>query len=446
MENYTVSIEEMSSISKKLTFEIPYETFSQELDKKFDELKKTVTLKGFRKGKAPMNVIKKTFTDSVKEEVAEKLINSSYTNAISKNNLKPVSYPNISELKINLNEPISFEATIEIVPSIEVNVDDYSNLNIETFATTVNEEEVNNVVNSFLESKAQMKTLDINRATISGDFVNVDLQGFYDGVAKEDLKAISYITELGNDKGLVKELDDAIIGMTPGEEKDVDVKFADNYHSSEYASKNVKFNIKLNSIQERIVPVLTDEFVKELSQAAKDINTKDDYLKMIKENIEANKINAKDSDIRVKISEKLIDGKTFEVPEIEVQRKIPEIKDRAVKSTFSYYAQLPQYKDEIENFIKQNAEEFKKSAINEIRLSYILRSIAKSNNLNVVESEIQVEIEKTAKALNLTVEKFKADYSESFIREVVEMSLLEQKAFNFVKDKAIITEKQQSKE
>lgn len=438
MQNYRV--EDVNGISKKIFFEIPYEEFSKELENTLASISKTASLKGFRKGKAPKEFIRKTYGDSIKEEVTEKIININYSQAIKNDNIKTVSYPVISSLKINENGPITFEALIEVLPSVEVNESEFRGLKIDAINANVKEEEIDETIKSFLESRAQTKTVEADRAVVKGDYVNVDLIGFIDGVEKEDLKAISYITNIGTDKGLLKDLDEAILGMKPNEEKKVTVIFPEDYHSKDYASKEVLFNVKLNSLQERVVPELSDELLKEVFKNSPKIQNKEDYLTLLRENLKTNKENEKQTDIRVKISELLLKDRNFDVPNAEIERKVPEIRERAIKNTFGYYANAPEYKVEIDNFLKENEEGFKKVSINELKLSYILRAIAKQQNFSATNEEIEAELLKTAKALNMTLDKFKVDYSESLAREVIELSILEQKAFKFVIDEAIITE------
>jgi len=441
MQNYTTKIEELSSISKKIFFEIPYDNFLQELDKKFENIKKTVSLKGFRKGKAPLSVVKKTFSIAAKQELIEDLINLAYNNAISSNDLKPIAQPSISGLKFEDDKPIEFQAIIELTPEIDLSKINYLGLNIEAISTNVTDEELNSMVASFLDSKAITKTIDTDKALEINDLVNIDIAGFENNVEKADLSAKSYIYTIGKEPGLIKELDTALHGMKAGEEKTVEVNFSNDYNIQEYAGKNIIFKLKVNSLQEKIIPELNDSLISETFQNNDKINDKDSYLSFLKESIKYNKEAAKQSDIRTKLIDELIKDQNFEVPNIEVERKLPEIKERAVTNTFSYYKNMPEYKDEIAKFIQNNEAQFRKSAINELRLSYILRSIAKHNNLTVVNSEIEEEFIKTAKAFNLSVEKFKEQYSETLAKEFIETSILEQKAFKFVIDKAIINEK-----
>jgi len=441
MQNYITKIEEVSSISKKMIFKIPYENFLEELDKKIENLRKTVALKGFRKGKAPLSVVKKTFNEAAKQEVIENLINSSYTEALKVNNLKPLSYPTISNLKFEDNNEIEFEALVEFAPELKVDEASYLNLNIDTISSIVTDEDVNSMVSSFLESKAITKTIDIDKQVETNDWLNIDIEGFENNIEKEDLTARSYIYKVGTDKGLIKELDNALLGMKLNEEKEVEVNFKQDYGIKEYAGKNIVFKLKINSFQERIVPELSDELIKETFQSSDKINNIEEYLNSLKESIKYNKEMAKQSDIRTKIIEELLKDKDIEIPNSEIQKKLPEIKERAVSNTFSYYKNMPEYKDEIDKFINTNEDHFKQSAINELKLSYILRAIAKQNNLTVASSEIEEEFIKTAKAFNLTVDKFKQEYSETLAKEFIETSIIEQKAFKFIIDKAIINEK-----
>ncbi|MCX6112943.1 MAG: trigger factor, partial [Proteobacteria bacterium] len=283
MENLSIKLEDVSSISKKITVEVPYSRVKKEMEKVLERVSQGAVIKGFRKGKAPKAVIEKQYADNIRYDVTENLINESYAYALKEHKLEPVSYPNISDVVLKDNEPFKYEAIIEIKPQVEPK--DYTDIKIEAINTEPTQDDIDKIVLSLLESKAEMKPIIEDRPVMDGDWVDVDFEGDIDGVKQKSLSIKSYVCQIGDKSGLLEDLSKGIKGMRPGEEKTIKSTYAADYYSEELRGKVVDFKVKLNKLLDRVLPELTEEFVKESKLAG----SKDEFLNNIKENLKRRK-------------------------------------------------------------------------------------------------------------------------------------------------------------
>lgn len=436
MESLNVKLEDLSSISKKITVEVPSAMVKKEFDKALERVSKTAVIKGFRKGKAPKTVIEKQYADTIRYDVTENLINESYHYVLKKHNLEPVGYPNISDVVLKDDEPFTYEAVIEFRPQIEPK--SYTDIKVEGLTTEPTEEEIDKIVASFLESKAEMKTLEEQRPVVDGDWVDVDFEGEIDGVKQKSLSIKAYVCKIGDKNGLLEDLSKGIKGMRAGEEKNIVSKYNDDYYSEELRGKEVHFSVKLNKILDRILPVLTEELVKEAKLAA----SKDEFLNNIKENLRKRKEEVRNNSVRTQIVEHLLDNNKFDVPNVEVERKLPEIRERAVRNIFGYQApNLPEA--QMKEILDKHEGDFKKAAENDVRLSYIMEAIAKKENISTTPEELTKEMEGAAEAMKMTVADLKTKYGAKNLEYGLSNSIIERKTFDYLHEKAKITEKKE---
>jgi trigger factor len=438
MENVNVVLEDINSTSKKLTVEVPYSSVQVEMEKAIERVSKTISIKGFRKGKVPRNVIEKQYADDIRNDVAEHLINESYSYIVKKHNLDPVAYPNISDVVLNDNEPLKYQAVVEVKPIFEPK--GYLEMKLEEIRVEPTEEEIEKVAMSFLESKAEMKDLPSDRPAFDGDWVNIDLDGEVDGVKKDNLTVKSYLCQVGEKANIMEEISQGLKGMKPGDEKNITVKYNNDYHVEDLKGKDVNFKVKLNKTMERIIPELTDELVKE----AKFAESKAVFLENLKNNIRMRKEDARWSDLRHQAMEILLDNNKFDVPNAELERKVPEVRERAVRNIFGPQANKLPEKD-IKEVLSKHEAEIKKAAEDEVRLFYILEAIAQKENITANTDEIQQELKLAGQAMKMSTDELRKKYGAKNIENAMTNSIIERKTFNYLYDKAKITPRKETK-
>ena len=439
MQDLNVKMENVSEISKKFKVEIPFETVKKETEATLEKLNKTAVIKGYRRGKAPKEVVEKAYANAIKEEVAELLINKAYAQILKDNKIEPAGYPQITNVKFNEGEPFTFEAVVEIRPAFEVK--DYKGLEVEAFPTEPTDEDIENIVNGFLESRADMKTLIEQRPISDGDWMDMDLEGYVDGKKKDDLSIKAYVCKLGDKNMLLETISNGMKGMKTGDEKEITHQYPQDYYAEELKGKETMFKVRLNKILERIIPVLTDELVKEASLG----ESREHFLNNIRDNIKKRKEEARMSGIRRQIIDKLLEKNKFSVPASEVERKLPEIEQRALHNIFGYQSDKVPEKQRRE-VLDKHKDELKKACEDDVRLSYILDAIAQKESITPTDDEIAKEIEDAAKSMSLTVDKLKEKYGEKNIERAVVGTLTERKTFDYLSEQATIKEKKEKKE
>jgi trigger factor len=438
MENVNVVFEDINKTSKKLMVEVPYSSVKAEMEKAVERLSKTAAIKGFRKGKVPKNVIEKQYASDIRNDVAEHLVNESYAYIIKKHNLDPVSYPNISDVVLKDNEALKYQAIVELKPVFEPK--GYLDMKLEEIRVEPTEEEIEKVAMSFLETKAEMKDLPADRPAVDGDWVNIDLEGEIDGIKKENLSAKSYLCQVGENTSVMEEISKGLKGMKPGDEKNISIKYDNDYHVEDLKGKEVNFKVKLNKTMEKIIPELTDELVKE----AKFAESKDVFLENIKTNIKMRKEDARWSDLRHQTMQILLDENKFDVSNAEIERKLPEVRERAIRNIFGPQAnKMPE--KQIHEVLAKHESDIKKAAEDEVRLFYILESIAKKENISADKAEIEKELALASQAMKMSTDELKKKYGAENIENAMTNSIIERKTFNYLYDKAKITPRKETK-
>ena len=241
-----IKVESLSTVKKKMSFEIPADRVATEFDKVFDEIRKKASIKGFRKGKVPRSLIEKHYSDVMEQDVVKNLVNDSYFKALADEKIYPVSYPVIDNEDLKKGEPFRYSAVIEVFP--EIVVKDFAGLEVSRGKYLFNEEDINRRIEEMRESLAQLKPVADGRPAVRGDFVTFDFEGFVDGVPFENGKGEDYQLELGSGR-FIPGFEDQVCGMKVGEEGEIKVTFPQDYGKAELAGKEALFTIKIKEIK-----------------------------------------------------------------------------------------------------------------------------------------------------------------------------------------------------
>jgi len=274
-----ITVEEISSIKKKISVEIPIEQVTGEVESLYREVGKQAKIKGFRPGKIPRDILERYFKDYVKAEAIQKLIQETYPAALSEKDLHPVSPPVIDPGDLEKGKPFNYSATIEVKP--EIKIDGYIGLNIEGKKESAKDEEVEGRLKGLQDLHAQLKTVTEPRAVRSGDHVLIDYTAMMDNKPSEEGKATDFNVEVGAGR-FIPALEEKMIGLNPDEEKEIAVPFPEDYGYKKWAGKTVSFLVKVKEVKEKILPLLDDEFAKDLG----DYSSLEDLKTKLKEGIE----------------------------------------------------------------------------------------------------------------------------------------------------------------
>ena len=422
-----VDVAHVSDIEKRLTVIVPQETVASQFEQAYKELKKNVRLKGFRPGKAPQALLEKYFKAQVEEDVISKIVQDSYPRAIDEAKTAPVSQPKIENAGIERGKEFSYTAVFEVKP--EIAPQGYEGLELEREKiATGGEEELATALEGLRSTYATLKDIE-GRALAKGDFGIFDLDAVcegkpYGGGAQKDffLEAsdTSYLP------GFLAQVE----GMQAGDERSFSLQLPGDFANKEYAGKQVELKVALKGIKERVLPVLDDEFARDLSQK---YSCLDDLKKALSDEICARKRNQAEHGFKEKLYDALIEKNAFDVPKSLIDMQ-------ARNMVMETQQMLAQQGIKLES-LGQNAgtllERYRGAAQRQVRAALILEAIAAQEGLTADDADFEKKYDELAAQYGQDVAAVKA----ALDRDVLRPQILENKAIDFITAKAHITEK-----
>ena len=405
--------------------EIDKDLMESGVNKAYLKARKSIQIPGFRKGKAPRKMIEAMYGAHVfYEDGLEEIFPEIYDAAIAKQeDFKAIGRPTLTDMQISEDNVVTLTLTTEVYP--EVTLGQYKGLEVEKAEVSVSDEQVQAELDRMAQNVASTET--VERAAQLGDTANIDFEGFDNGVAFEGGKGENFDLKLGSGQ-FVPGFEDQIVGMTAGEEKDIDITFPEDYHA-ELAGKAVVFHVKLNKLSETIVPVQDDEFAKDVSEF--------DTLEALKADVRAKALEQAqkqaDSAFENAAVEKAAENTTVDMPKALVEAELDTQMER-----FAYQLQMSGFS--VEQYAKMMGgdmatmrEAFRPAAEKQAKISVTLEQIVKAEGLSVTDEEIEEEFASLAKQYELEVEK---------VKEMVPMgeltgSLTTRKAVKLIVDSAV---------
>ncbi|OPX39290.1 MAG: trigger factor [Desulfobacteraceae bacterium 4484_190.3] len=422
-----VSIEDISSVKRKMLFEIPWADVKKELDKAYHVIGKKAKVKGFRPGKTPRKVLEMYYKNQAEEEAVSILVGESYADAVKENRISVVDNPVIDQKGIELNKNFKYTATVEIEPVFEPK--DYIGLEVEKEEYEVKDEDVEARLEQLRQMYSTLESIEDNRGIIEGDFVNIDFEGKVDGKTSKKLTSKNYMLEIGS-KIFVPGFEDQLIGVNKGESKEIKVRFPDDYPSKNVAGKDGIFSVSVNDIKEKRLPDLDENFIKNFDAYDKLEDLKKDIREsLVKEN--ETRINA---DLKNMIIDRLLENNEFEIPSVFVNRQIDYMalgaRQRMINDGMN-----PEKAAEISSNLH---DRFKSEAEKIVKTSLLIHKIAEKESITVDEKDIEVKLRELARKLAQDYESLKASYETNNLKEHLKNEILEQKTLDFLKEKSDI--------
>jgi trigger factor len=380
-----------------LTVETDEQAVAKALDQAFKKVVKKVNVPGFRKGKVPRVIFEKRFgVEALYQDALDILLPEAYEAAVKETGIEPVDRPEIDIEQLEKGKPLIFKATVTVKP--EVKLGEYKGLEVEEKDFSVKPEDVDAELEKMRKQQGQLEVVE-DGTVEKGDRVIIDFEGFIDGEAFEGGKAENYTLEIGSGT-FIPGFEDQLVGMKLGEEKDVEVTFPEDYHAKELAGKPAVFKVKLHEIKRLNLPELDDEFAQDVSEFDTLAELKADIEKNLNEKAEKEKENY----IRNELVELAAKNAEVDIPEVmidhEVENMLHQFEQRLMYQglNLDLYAQFTgQDKDAIK-------EQFKEDAEKRVRANLVLEAIAKAENIEVTEEEIEQEIKDMAKEMGREVD------------------------------------------
>ncbi|NWQ40228.1 trigger factor [Bacillus sp. EB106-08-02-XG196] len=397
----TVKWEKLEGNTGVLTVEVSAEKVNEGLTAAFNKVVKTVNVPGFRKGKMPRPMFEKRFgVESLYQDALDILLPEAYGNAIDEAGIDPIDRPDIDIEQMEKGKDLIFKATVQVKP--EVTLGEYKGLEVEEFDTTVTDEDVAKELETLQSRQAELVVKEEGTAEL-GDTVVLDFEGFVDGEAFEGGKAENHSLELGSGS-FIPGFEEQLVGLATGESKDVEVSFPEEYHAAELAGKPAVFKVTLHEIKGKELPALDDEFAKDVDD---EVETLDALKEKIKTRLEDSKKHEAEHNLRDSLVEKAAENAQVEVPEVmvtnEVNRMLQEFEQRLQMQGMNLELYF-QFSGQDENALR---EQMKEEAVNRVRVGLTLEAIAKAENIEASDEDVNAELEKMAGMYNMTVDNIK---------------------------------------
>ena len=425
----SVQVEKLEKNMAKLTVEVPAEDVEKAIQGAYQKMKKSINIPGFRKGKAPRQLIEKMYGKEVfYNEAVDAMLPKAYSDAVEECGEEIVSYPKINVEQIESGKPFIFTAEVAVKPAVTLG--EYKGIQVEKAPVEVTEEEIQAEVDKEREANSRTVTVE-DRAVQKGDIATIDFEGFVDGVAFDGGKGENYDLEIGSNT-FIPGFEDQLVGAKVGDDLDVNVTFPEEYGAKELAGKAAVFKCKVNGIKVKELPDADDEFAQEVSEF--------DTLDAYKEDIKANLLKKKEEEAqRVKedaVIGKIIEGAQMEIPEAMVEYQTQQMLDDFGRRMQSQGLSLEQYFQFTGMTEDQYKEQMKPRALQNIQSRLVLEAVAAAEKLEATEEDLDAEYAKMAEQYKLDVEKVKEIFGE-YQKEELKKDIVIQKAAALVTDAAV---------
>ena len=421
-------IEEINSVKKNLSFDVPWSDVKKELDSVYRDVGKTAKIKGFRPGKIPRKVLETYYGDQAEDRAISNLVNKFYWEALKENNIVPVADPEIDQKGIEKDKNFAFSAIVEVEPVIEPK--DYIGLELEKKESEITDDNILAKLEELRNMHSTLENIEGDRGIIEGDFAYIDFEGKLDGKSTKEMSQENYLLEVGS-KGFVPGFEDQIIGVKKGESKEIVVKFPDDYPSKEIAGKDVSFSVTVGDLKKKVLPELDESFVKNFEKYESLGELKEDIKKTLEEE---NKDRA-NAELKRLIIDKLLEKNEFEVPSSLVERQIFSMMIDAQRR-MTLGGMDPEKAAEVSSNLR---DKFKDEAEQIVKTTFLINSIAEKESITVDEKDVEERLKDFAGKYAQDYESLKKSYEEGDRIEHLKMGILEEKTLDFIEGKAKIT-------
>jgi trigger factor len=427
-----ITEKKLENARMELQIEVPVEKVESEYKTAFNKLKNAVKIDGFRKGKAPLQMVEARFQKEADQEVAESILKTVFLEAVEEKNLTPIAYPRYEFDKISRTEPFAFKAVFEVPPTIELGK--YAGLSAEEQVCGVNDDNVNAEVDAVRERFAKIDKKADDTKVENGDLVKIKVKRIDDVAEAErgNVEYKEYQIVVGRSKD-ESALDKHIIGMSALEDKEVEVKYPKDYYLSDLAGQKVKYHVVVTEISSMELPELNDEFAKKLGH-----ETVDEFITKTKEYLEKYVTEKTKGDAKAQILKQIVEDSKYDIPDTMIINEMERLFKRTCENVGYYSNNMEEFASimgiEPEAFRTQLRDE----AAQTIKTTLALSEIAKKEDMKVDENRYKEVVEGIAKRNKKTVEEIEKYISENDSRSTIETELLLDGAMDFIYDNAKI--------
>jgi trigger factor len=420
-----VQVETLENSMAKLTVEVDTEKFEKALDRAYNKQKKSIQIPGFRKGKAPRKMVEKMYGEGVFfEDAANILLQETYPEAYEQSGLDIVSQPAVDIVQIEAGKEFIYTAEVAVRP--EVTLGKYKGITVTKIDTSVGAEEVDAEIEK--QRNSNSRTITVERPVEEGDTAVIDFEGFVDDVAFEGGKGENYNLVIGSHQ-FIDTFEEQLIGKSTGEETEVSVTFPEDYQAADLAGKPAVFKVKINEVKTKELPELDDEFAQDVSEFDTLAEYRADVEKKLQETKETEARRTKEEEA----VQKIIDGSKMDMPEPMIDGQVDAMVNEFANNIAQQGLSFEQYMQFTGMTVEKFREQVRPDATKRIQSSLVLGAIAKEENIEVSDEDVDAEITKMAESYGMEADQLKG-YIGQEEKDNMKKDLAMQKALDLVMD------------
>lgn len=420
----SLQVEKSEKNTAKLTIEVPAEKFDAAVKNAYNKNKGRFNIPGFRKGKAPFEMIKKMYGAGVfYEDAVNEVIDATYPDAAKESGLEIVSRPEISVEQIEEGKNLIYTAEVAVKP--EVTLGEYKGVVVQKVKADVTDADIEAELNIVREKNSRLITVE-DRGVENGDQVTIDFDGYVDGKRFDGGKGEDYPLVIGSHT-FIDTFEEQLIGKTTGEECEVNVTFPEEYHVEELKNKPAVFKVTVKEIQRKELPEVNDEFASEVS----DFDTLEEYKKDIAEKVKTEKEQAAKTENENRVVEKVVENASMEIPDQMVNEQVAGMVNDYARRLESQGIPFKQYCEITGMTADKLGDQMRPQALKRIKTRLTLEAVVKAENITASEEEVEKQFDQMAETYKMEKEQIKNMFGEEQLNQLKE-DLAVQAAVDFL--------------
>jgi trigger factor len=413
--------ETSNSTRREIQVEIPVEAVNRETESLIQKYQKLARIPGFRRGHVPASIIRQRFAEDLKSDVVEALVPRYFRKEADKQGLIPLSQPQVTDLLLKDNEPLRFKASFEVMP--EIKVEGYKELRADKPTVAVTDEEVEQSLNSLREQHATFTSVE-GRALGERDYAQVSLDGQPKGGEGKPVHMDEVLVEIAG-KSTMPEFTEHLRGASAGDQRSFDVAYPEDSSDQRLAGKTFTYTVKVQSIKQKSLPELNDQFATELGE----FKSLEEVRQRLREGMEAERKHAAEHQAKDKLVAELVKRSEFEVPDALVERQVDIRLERGLRALAAQGMKAEEIKKMDLNRLRVGQRE---QALHEVKASLLLDRIAEEEKIEVGDEEIDREIEALARQSKQTPEAIRARLTRDGALDRIRSRIRNEKTLDFL--------------
>jgi len=420
-----VSVESTGLLERRMRVEVPEEKIANEVENRLQSLSRTTRIQGFRPGKAPFKVVQKRFGSKVRQEVIGEVVQSSFYEALARENLRPASRPTIDPMDAEQGQGLVYTATFEVYP--EVKLSPIDKLKIEKPVCQISDDDVEKMIEVIRKQQRSLQA--VNRKAREGDVLVIDFKGSMDGEPFTGGEANDFQLELGS-KRLIAGFEDALSGAKAGDELTLNLKFPDEYHKQELAGRPVKFLVTVKAVNEQVLPELNEKLFSSMGVTKGGL---DEFRLEVRRNMEREADLAIANKTRNIVLDALFVANKFELPKTLIMNEAVRIREQ-------FNASLQMRGINMDDLPSKDTAAFNEQAQKKVTLQLVIADIVKTNQIKVDPAQVRQMIEKVAQSYENPNEVINWHYSDQNRLAEIEALALEDEVIKWILSQAQVKE------